>query len=279
MKFAYIDESGDTGQGDVFVMAGILIDATKLRKYTSKFDKKLTELRAQHPSLPTDFKTKRFINGTGGWRNVPAQNRKDFLTQIVDIATSCGKIYAIAFSFDKFDTAINGFSPLPKNQSNYWMASSMYISGLIQRKMRTESNNKGLTVLIFDDNKQHMPKLSDGLYRCDQWYDDLYSTPRRVRGNVTWEVKKENRFDHIINTAFAIKSEHSSLIQVADAISYIYRRYLELTSLDEAYEGERYFYESLVDKLNSKFVKIGRTRPSSRCIQFYEESIHPNWNL
>lgn len=27
MKFAYVDESGDKGQGDVFVMAGLLIDA------------------------------------------------------------------------------------------------------------------------------------------------------------------------------------------------------------------------------------------------------------
>jgi hypothetical protein len=38
MKFAYVDESGDQGQGDVFVMAGPLIDSYLLRKYTATFD-------------------------------------------------------------------------------------------------------------------------------------------------------------------------------------------------------------------------------------------------
>jgi Protein of unknown function (DUF3800) len=31
MKFAYVDESGCSDEGDVFVMAGLLIDAYRLR--------------------------------------------------------------------------------------------------------------------------------------------------------------------------------------------------------------------------------------------------------
>jgi Protein of unknown function (DUF3800) len=43
MKFAYVDESGDKPQSDVFVMAGVLIDAYKLRKHTVKFDKIISD--------------------------------------------------------------------------------------------------------------------------------------------------------------------------------------------------------------------------------------------
>ena len=41
MKFAYFDESGTLGVegNDVFVMAGLLIDAYRLRKYTAEFDR------------------------------------------------------------------------------------------------------------------------------------------------------------------------------------------------------------------------------------------------
>lgn len=63
MKFGYIDESGDSGQGDVFVMAGLLIDAYRLRKATAEFDQKLKGLRQGHPSAPNDFKASKIING------------------------------------------------------------------------------------------------------------------------------------------------------------------------------------------------------------------------
>ena len=57
MKFAYIDESGDQDQGDVFVMAGLLIDAYRLRKYTAEFDTALTTFLSNHPSAPKELKT------------------------------------------------------------------------------------------------------------------------------------------------------------------------------------------------------------------------------
>ena len=58
---------------------------------------------------------------------------------------------------------------------------------------------------------------------------------------MVWQGRaKKDRFDHIINTAFAIKSDHSSMVQVADAISYVYRRHLELiTGAAEVYLRRR----------------------------------------
>ena len=70
-----------------------------------------------------------------------------------------------------------------------------------------------------------------------------------------------NRLDQIINTAFAIKSEHSSLIQVADA-PYVYRRKIELQTQPEAYPGGAYYYE-LYDVIEPRREKMGQFSESN----------------
>ena len=75
-----------------------------------------------------------------------------------------------------------------------------------------------------------VPRRGDGAR-----FDGLYQLRGKKRGKTVWlERTKKDRFDHIINTAFAIKSDHSSMVQVADAISYVYRRHLELAAIAEA---------------------------------------------
>ena len=278
MKFAYIDESGCKDHDEIFVMAGVLIDAYKLRKATAEFDQKLKDLRRQHPSKPNDFKASRIINGKGGWSKVCPRERKQFFTDIVNHVVAVGHIYAFALSFERFEKATQSIDALPSNQDHHWVACSMYLSSLIQKKVQKEKKSKGLSVLIFDDNKQHMPKLSNGLYDCNKWYDDLYAVKKTSKNKIVWKLKGE-RFDHIINSAFAIKSEHSSLVQVADIISYIYRRFLELCNSNEAYEGEKQLYEDWVNHLDTKREKIGHVPKDSETIKFYKDVCHPNWEM
>lgn len=279
MKFAYIDESGDQDQGDVFVMAGLLIDAYRLRKYTAEFDTALTTFLSNHPSAPKELKTKAFINGRGGWNKVLPDDRKQFLSDMCNIALECSKIVGLAISFKAFkESTEKGDYHLPC-AGNYWALCGMFVAALIQKKVQNEKNNKGLTVLIFDDNRAHMPKVSDGLYMADSWFDALYQQRGKARGKSQWlPVKSIGRFDHIINTAFAIKSEHSSLIQIADSVSYVYRRWLELGTEKEAYAGEKAYYDKLAAKLDKKRIRIGRT-PKAECVDFYQAIKHPQWNL
>lgn len=278
MKFVYIDESGSAGQGrdDVFVMAGILIDAYNLRPATADFDKKLKEMRQQHPSEPEDLKASKIINGDGGWSRVSPEIRKQFFTDVVNQIDS---VYAFAMSFESFKKAVSDFDANPQTQRSYWIACSMYLISLIQKKMQTAPKSKGLSVLIFDDNKQEMSNLSDILYKCDAWYNALYARPKTHKGKTVWEVKPSNRFDQIINSAFAIKSEHSSLVQVADIVSYIYRRHLELLSLSEEYAGEKQLYDNWVSKLEPRRKKIGRCPKGSETVDFYKAICHPNWKM
>lgn len=279
MKFIYVDESGGRDQGDVFVMCGLMVDAYKLRKKTADFDAKLEAILSQHPGTRGDLKTKRFINGAGAWGQVDPQERKDFLRDICELAVANGgKVYALGMSFERFDEAVAAGHGQPFGAS-YWMAGAMFVSALVQKKMQGVANSKGLTVFIMDDNKQEMPRLSDALYLCSDWYDGLYQCRGTKRGKRVWlDRKPKDRFDQIINTAFAIKSDHSSLVQVADALSWVYRRHLELVQGPEAYAGERAYYQGLVDLLEPQRERLGQT-PAAPCVAFFQAARHPDWAL
>jgi len=278
MKFIYIDESGGNDQSDVFVMMGLLVDSYRLRKKTEDFDGLLRELLERHPGQRDELKTKQFINGRGGWSNVPPEERKQFLRDICGLSVDGGALFGFAMSFKKFKQAIEDGHNHVTGKS-YWLAAGAYVSALVQKKMQTVSKGKGLTVMVMDDNKREMPNLSGMLYRADPWFDGLYQKQQRVHGKQTWVPRTDtDRFDHIVNTAFAIKSEHSSLVQVADALSYIYRRHLELQSENEAYDGESEFYSDLIGVIEPKREKIGRS-PVSDALNFYRATSHDHWKI
>ncbi len=167
MKLAYVDESGDQGQSDVFVMAGILIDAYRLRKYTTKFDHMIGDFLAKHPGSPQELKTKAFINGDGGWSKIDPVERKDFLRQICDLIVDCATIYAVGFSFLRFDAASKAGHGHPFG-NNYWLGAALFVSAILQKRMQ-DRGNKGLTILICDDNKQGMGLLADARAMRGSW--------------------------------------------------------------------------------------------------------------
>src|SRR5215471_6665585 len=122
MKFVYVDGTGDKGQSDVFVMTGLLIDAYSLRKYTATFDGMIAAFLARHPKSPRELKAKEFINGSGDWSKVNAGERKKFLDEICDLAVECATVYAIAFSFQNFEKAIDvGYVALMASTRKSWL--------------------------------------------------------------------------------------------------------------------------------------------------------------
>lgn len=269
MKFAYIDESGSTGQGDVFVMAGLLIDAMRLRKLTSEFDLKLSRIlnSVRDSGTPSEFKTSNFVRDKGIWGVISQEKKEHFLQDICETITKPnqgGKILAYGISYKKFQSACKTYEGLPKNQDQDWVACSMYIASLIQKEMMSSSKNKGLTVLIFDEHSL-MKKLSSSLYKPSEWYDGLYSQSA---------IKDDDkRFDQIVNCGFSIHSEHSSLIQVADMLSFIYRKFLE--DKQSTWEID---YGKLYGLLDSKRLKTYR-RSSSPSVEFYKMAKHDTWEI
>lgn len=279
MKFVYADESGEQDHSCVFTMVGVMVDAVRLRKKTEDFDNLWQELLSQHPEETIEIKTSRMINGKGAWSKVCPDVRKAFISNVIDLATNNGgKIFAYAIDFEKIK-AINPDDYKLPFEKHKWTSAAMYIAALIQKKMQTVKGKKGLTVLVMDDNQHKMPTLTDGLYRCDTWYDGLYEMRGKKRGKTIWVSRKPaDRFDQIINTAFAIKSEHSTFVQVADVISYVYRRHYELLREDEAYAGEKALYAAWVESLEASRVRLGHIRKCDAG-DFYHEIVPDGWSL
>ena len=239
--------------------------------------KMIGEFRTKHPAAPKELKTKAFINGSGDWSKVDADERKEFLSKVCGLAADCAKIYAISFSFKDFEKEAP--KAPEKLAKSYWLSAAMYIAALVQQKMQREKKNKGLTVFICDDNKREMQNLSDALYEADAWFDPIYQMGRKKSGEFIWkDLTGDERFSRIINSAFAIKSHQSSLIQVADAVAYIYRRHLELKTEEEEWDGEQKYYDGLIDKIGSNRQRLGRT-PGGDCIEFYDAVRHKEWRL
>ncbi len=278
MKFLYVDESGDESQGDIFVMTGILIDAVRLPKHTKIFDEKVASILAQSPRNPSEIKTKQLISGKNKWEGVDPELRKALLAAFVTQALEFSKIYALALSFDAFKKAVQEYEEnIPFRQ--YWPGAAMFILALLQKKMLTAKRNKGLTVVIFDRNPKGMSIISDYLHAADAWFDPIYQRRRKFRGKNKWEeVPEKERFSQIVNSTFSTMSEHSSFIQVADAISYLYRWHLELIDAEEKWSGEQDYLNGLVEKLEKNREKLGRTA-NGQCVDFYRKVKCENWNL
>jgi hypothetical protein len=68
------------------------------------------------------------------------------------------------------------------------------------------------------------------------------------------------------------------LIQVADAISYVYRRHMELKDVAEAWAGEKDYYAELVATLEPARETHGQC-PDVPCVKFYKAAKHPDWKL
>ena len=288
MKFIYVDESGPDRKSDVFTMCGIMVDAYKLRKKTAAFDQKIKSLHQSNPGMPREMRTSHFINGEGAWKKIEEQERRNFLTEVCQLAVeNGGKIFGIGFSISSFNTAFDAGHGPPidtdldsQKRNKYWLPGAIFISCLVQKKMQLCKNNKGLTVVIIDDNKEEMSSLSNELYKCDSWYDGLYQVRDKRSKKTGWRPRQpSDRFDHIINTAFAIKSHQSSLVQVANVISYIYRRYLELTSLDKTWDEEKDYYKKLVKILDPARENLGQCSTEEPCVKFFKQVTHTEWKL
>ena len=252
MKLVYVDESGNGGDNPNFFMVGILIDVYRFSKHNEVLTAELDKILTTPQQSVQELKSHKLINGDGVWKQIPADERKAWIQKFCKFAMDCSKIYAVAINFSKFKKYKRANTGLT---GDCWHVAAMSLSAQIQKEMQKEDKNKGHSFLIFDDNKQAIPRLCDAIYEGNSFYDGIYGYTKKT---------KTKRFDQIINTAFAIKSQHASFIQCADCIAYIYRRHFELQGKSrEKWKGEKAYFEPLFNELEQKRVSLGRTANSA----------------
>lgn len=134
--------------------------------------------------------------------------------------------------------------------NNAEMLAALHIPLQVQRAHQGKSNNKGITLFVMDRSKIE-GKLADLLGAPPDWSDDYYSRKR-----------KAEPFDQLAHTPFFVQSDRLELVQLADLIAFVYRRYVGVERDGEAYAGEAERLARWKAKLDSRLLDRSHRLPA-----------------
>ncbi len=146
----------------------------------------------------------------------------------------------------------------------------MHVALQLQKLHQNESNNKGRTIRLIDDNKQFADHLAEILWSPPAWTDSYYDRGR-----------KQAQLDQIIDSAFTVKSHHTGMVQVADLFALVFRRFAEIKDFKSAeeWDGEAEYLVKLVQTLSARLTSSSvrwPKRTSSDCAAWFNRLAPPS---
>lgn len=263
MFLCYVDESGYNGKKfnpaqPVQTMAGIFPNLYNFHKSDAEF-KKVFEIINQ--KIPIDeIKATEIYRGRKSWKEIkPAIRDKVIEFYIKWICDRNHKFIITAidnkqfFRIKKANSEHVFFKLFPYP----WLLSAFHLSLVIQKCNRCKRGNKGKTILVFDEQDAFEEALCELIFDPPDFIDEY----------VKFEKKKEKeRLNQIVDSAYFVKSHHSSMAQVVDILSFLYRLYLELNhyGFDEAYDGEREKISTWISMVQNKFISYTAIYPKKK---------------
>lgn len=247
MKFCYVDESGK-GSEPVLVVAGILVDATRMRVTKADWERLLKSL-SERVNRPVDeFHTKNFYKGNGIWRELTAAERVAAMDGIMDWLDE--RKHLIVFSAIEKKKAReadwNGKKMMltGANEPDYWNVCTLHLMLSIQKTCQGIASNKGHTVMIFDKGSDPDAAAKLAIDPPD-WTDSFYGYNRK-----SGKQNPNPPLHVIIDVPYFADSKHVGLIQLADFFAYMLRHHAQLAAgAPESYTGEAARVADWVERL------------------------------
>lgn len=247
MKFCYVDESG-MGSEPFLVMAGVIVDAQRMHMTKDDWVELLRVLSRAAGRPIKEFHTREFYAGNGPWRGITGPTRAQVISSI--LAWWGKRRHGVTFTgIDKAQHgAMMNNEELLLGCETPWQSAALHIILSMQKNNQRIPKNKGHTLMLFDRESREEVALSKTIANPPSWTDEYYD-----RG------KKQAQLDQIIDVPFFCDSQQVLLIQVADLIAYVLRRY---TEIQEGRSGEQYSGE--MEKLQ-QWIRLIKKRviPSS----------------
>lgn len=244
MKVCYVDESGNQEQDPCVVMVGIVVDSMRLNRTREEFNDVFEVVQGLFQENLRELKGSKMIFGRDRWRNVKPEVRKRiaefFCTWLVS-----RKHHLVLAAIDREAMQQVDVDGHPEIAANPWLACSVHVALQLQKHHQAQSKNKGHTFLFVDENKKDADRLAELLFSPPAWTDEYYG-----------RKKKQPRLDQLIDSAFAVKSHHAGLVQVADMYALILRRYAELHDYNqpELWDGEKALIDGYAGTLASRLL-------------------------
>lgn len=264
MKVCYVDESGNQDQDPCLVMVGIVVDTLRLSRTQEEFKEIFDIVQGLFQENLRELKGSKMIFGRDRWRSVDRTIRKRIAEFFCNWVVN-RKHHIVLAAIDRKRLDQIGGKDFPEVANDPWLAASLHIALQLQKHHQSKAKNKGRTFLFVDENKRAADQLAELLFAPPDWTDAYYG-----RG------KKQPRLDQLIDSAFAVKSHHAGLVQVADLYALILRRYAELHDYGstELWDGERALIDGYTKTLTSRLLPRATrwpARPNSLCGWWYNE--------
>jgi hypothetical protein len=224
-----------------FIAVGIIVDAARLNRTKEAFGDIFEKVGSLFPEEIKELKASKLLLGRDRWRNVDPCIRQTICESLCYwIGHRKHALILTAIDRSRYNETV---TQAPQElQRGFWVAGMTHLALQLQKLHQSEHNNKGRTILLIDDNKQFADHLAEVLWSPPAWTDTYYERGR-----------KQEQLDQLIDSAFAVKSHHAGMVQVADLFALLFRRYAEIRDYHSAEEwtGEREYIDKLVRALTA----------------------------
>jgi hypothetical protein len=247
-------------------MVGIVVDAHRLNRTRAEFSEVFDQVQSLFEENLKELKGAKMIFGRDRWRNVDPAIRKRIAGFLCEWVVDRKHHIAMSAIDRKQFAQVKPTLFAPVN-SDPWLAASLHIALQLQKHHQRKRKNKGHTFLFVDENKQKADQLAELLFEPPEWTDAYYG-----------RSKNQERLDQLIDSAFAVKSHHAGLVQVADLYALVFRRYAEIHdySLPEQWNGEQSLIDEYVAVLAKRLLPKATRYPKRECGKWYREITPPS---
>ncbi len=228
MKFCYFDESG-MGDEPVLVVAGIDVDASRMRSTRKDWADFLESLSGRTGRPISEFHTRNFYRGNRLSRTIDGTERAEVISAILDWLSS--RRHRITFSavlksrFEKMrpDNRL-------KELGTPWSAAAFHCVLTLQNAHQGLKGSRRQTVLVFDREVAEEDRFSVLIKEPPEWSGACYGLS-----------PGSSPLDTLLEAPLFADSRLVLLIQVADMVAYLLRFHAELEEglSGESYPGER----------------------------------------
>ncbi len=242
MKLCYVDETGTDGKSPVVVFVGVIADVMRVRKTRAEFAQLFQNLTDIPEKSISELKGSNLYYGNGRWKGVDGELRHKVIRHLCEWLSDRKHSLALA-ALDVEDFEDSDLAQL--TNLDIWMCGALHVALQIQKAHQGIRKNKGVSFLVFDEHKVKGDALAELLFDPPGWSDDYYD-----------RSKKQLALDQITDTAFYARSHHVGLVQVADVIAFVFRRFSEISDYgdDEGYDGELDRLTSWIEVLDDRLL-------------------------
>lgn len=262
VNLCYCDESG-VGDEPIAVMVGVVVDASRMHLTKGHWQDLLNVLSELAGRQIVELHTRDFYAGNGIWRDrLDGPERAGVFDSIFDwLAERKHHVVYSAVLKDSYRQAF-ALGNIPDALNTPWRFLGFHLALAMQRCSQREPGVKGHTLFVFDNEERERIRFTDIIQAPPAWSDTYYA--RR---------KKQERLDQIIDVPYFGDSREVALIQLADLVAFLLRRYAEIESglVGPRYPDERARIASWVGSVAKR--SIGRSFMYPRNKREYSEEI------